>query len=1103
MQRHLSLGTTRTVYLPHQLSLTGNLHGNRIEQVGRDEFSCEAQIQPYTRNGVTGSIVVEGNGSAILVSTSRSVSPAGYERVLWTPSGQPFDDQEMYEALDRRAKWIRPKPANVRIQSHADRMARCAGVRDSWAEGFIFREAHEDSSDCGLRPPQIGAIHAAIGHWRSSNDRATIVMPTGTGKTEAMLALLIAERIERLLVVVPTDALRTQISSKFLTLGLLRKLQVIGDDVRYPIVGTLQRSFQSRDEAAEYFESCNVVVATMSVLNACSPEARQAITELVSHLFIDEAHHVTAPTWHAFRQTFDSKSILQFTATPYRRDGKLVDGRTIFNYPLSRAQAAGYYRSFSFTPVHGSRRRADREIAEAAVRQLVKDETEGYKHIIMARTDTIERAEDVHRIYEELAPRYSPILVHSQMPPSAQRAARHALDAGTSRVLVCVDMFGEGFDYPALKIAAMHDIHKSLAITLQFTGRFARSRPGLGDATVIARYPDGAMEEALNLLYRHDSDWDLLLPRLSAAATDQQAMRNAFFKGFEDVPVELALPYIRPKMSTVVYRTNKSKWDLDALADIFRPESLYAGPTLHKDRNIALVVTRDVDPVPWLTRPGSWNVIWHIYIYYFDAEQRLLYIHSSNMGSHYRQHALALVGDDAELITGDVVYRTMAKMQRIVLSNLGLNHAISKAVSYTGYMGQNIEAGIAEANLHNRSKAFLFGVGYEDGARVDYGCSKRGRIWSRREAIDISEWAAWCDHVGAKLLDESLSYEAVLPNTLVSMTMQECPPAMPILVDWPEIVLSANEEDFHVVLDGSEVPLYEVGIEIVDPQVGGPIRFRVFTDTVEAQYEVQFTSTGVVYALIGSVNAAIRRTPRSQEMPISEWFQEEHPVIRFHDTSYLEFNQWYRLRTEDRVPFNPDRIQVWDWPAHVDIKVESQTPAKLEHSIQRYVLDRLDAPDYEIQYDIIFNDDDSYEIADIVALKREGDRLLVHLYHLKYSEKPFAGGRANDLHLVCGQTQRSVDWRTTNMSKLFQHLRCRDDSWIEKYGVSRFERGDRLALDTLAPDAPYLDLEFKMIIVQPGVSVNDISEDQLDLLATTELYLEVTSGIPLEVIASA
>ena len=37
----------------------------------------------------------------------------------------------------------------------------------------------------GLRLPQIGAIHAIHAHWSVSHEPATIVMPTGTGKTEA------------------------------------------------------------------------------------------------------------------------------------------------------------------------------------------------------------------------------------------------------------------------------------------------------------------------------------------------------------------------------------------------------------------------------------------------------------------------------------------------------------------------------------------------------------------------------------------------------------------------------------------------------------------------------------------------------------------------------------------------------------------------------------------------------------------------------------------------------------------------------------------------------------------------------------------------------
>ena len=65
--------------------------------------------------------------------------------------------------------------------------------------------------------------------------------PTGVGKTETMLSLLVAERCHRLMVVVPTDALRTQISEKFLLLGLLKTpcFQVVSERAQYPVVGIL------------------------------------------------------------------------------------------------------------------------------------------------------------------------------------------------------------------------------------------------------------------------------------------------------------------------------------------------------------------------------------------------------------------------------------------------------------------------------------------------------------------------------------------------------------------------------------------------------------------------------------------------------------------------------------------------------------------------------------------------------------------------------------------------------------------------------------------------------------------------------------------------
>jgi hypothetical protein len=112
-----------------------------------------------------------------------------------------------------------------------------ADVRQSLAGAFRFVEEDLCSGRSGLRPPQLGALHTILGYWTTKKqDPVTVVMPTGTGKTEAMLALFCAGQLERLLVVVPSDALRSQIADKFLSLGVLQDFAVVARTGLRPVL---------------------------------------------------------------------------------------------------------------------------------------------------------------------------------------------------------------------------------------------------------------------------------------------------------------------------------------------------------------------------------------------------------------------------------------------------------------------------------------------------------------------------------------------------------------------------------------------------------------------------------------------------------------------------------------------------------------------------------------------------------------------------------------------------------------------------------------------------------------------------------------------------
>ena len=135
------------------------------------------------------------------------------------------------------------------------------------------------------------------------------------------------------------------------------------------------------------------IVTTSSIAGQCKPVVHPDGPPL-PHLFIDEAHHAEAPTWSAFKERFKSRRVVQFTATPFREDGKPLDGDIIFRYPLKKAQQEGYFKSIRFRPVvEFNRKRSDAAVARKAIEQLREDAAKG--HILMARVDSVARAEEV------------------------------------------------------------------------------------------------------------------------------------------------------------------------------------------------------------------------------------------------------------------------------------------------------------------------------------------------------------------------------------------------------------------------------------------------------------------------------------------------------------------------------------------------------------------------------------------------------------------------------------------------------------------------------------------------------------------------------------
>lgn len=298
-------------------------------------------------------------------------------------------------------------------------------------------------------------------------------------------------------------------------------------------------------------------------------------------------------------------------------------------------------------------------------------------------------------------------------------------------------------------------------------------------------------------------------------------------------------------------------------------------------------------------------------------------------------------------------------------------------------------------------------------------------------------------------------------------------------------------------------PFYQADLKITTFTAAGPLCFSITIDEAQAVYELVFKDNRVAY--VPTSDAVAYLSASGRRGTLTEWFQEEYPIITFEDTSKLEYNEIFQPKTE-REPYDASKLQGWEWQG-TELSKESQykaykEPRRLERrvdAIQYHVIMQLLAD--EDAYDIVFDDDDTGEIADIVALRVAGDSLLVDLFHCKYSLSDTAGVRVGDFYEVCGQAQKSVYWRSEE-KQLFEHLRLREAERQKNYGLSRFEKGNLQRLDELRRQLRFLIPKFHIYIVQPGLNIQEVGTGILDLLGATELYLRETFDVPLTVIGS-
>lgn len=959
----------------------------------------------------------------------------------------------------------------------------------------------------GLRESQLGAVMAATSHFTVNRDPALICMPTGSGKTAVLMTLCYLLSAKKVLLITPSQLVRRQIAKDFSELATLQRIGLLPVTVPAPRVIEVRNRVKDEGTWQRLLAEYDVLVATP---NSVSPSTKSGIVAPPDSAFdvvlVDEAHHSRARSWANLLAQFPTAKQILLTATPFRRDGRDIRARFVYNYPLRKAVDDETFGEIQYVPIDAEPHEVDREIAKKVEAIFLEDHQAGLDHRVIVRTSRKERADELFDLYKEFAPSLRLAVVSSKKSMSDIESAIDGLERGELDGIICVDMLGEGFDMPNLKIAGLHAPHKSLAITLQFIGRFARtivkqSGQKIGPAKFVAALNE--MEIEKEKLYKEDSDWKRIIVDLSEKRIGTELSTQEFFEAFNvlkepmdaDVPQYLSKTSFRPFCHVKVFEVVDG---FDLRASLESPKHDVLFHEVSDTHRTAIIVWANRKKPKWLKDDALSNVTYELLVVHYDPATRLMFVCSTDRKEEFYGHVLKqFVGGMYRELPLAVLRRALAGWTEERFSSVGMRSRRFRTgtESYQIKAGSNAHLAVHESDGQNYVGGHHVGSGKDDtGKPVLLGLSSTSKMWTIKY-IPIPELIEWCDALAVKIVNEAHD-KMKLPLGEVFEYGQQ-------VAAFPNLAPFAGEWHFDAFKNGRRVrlvdsngvstilPLQDLELRVAPKQsTTDQLVFFAGKDGIEVECDLVLKPFPTFSVTPGQVCSLFVCHGQDETGDFAAYLNGKPPVFYFEDMSSLAQKDVYVARKTDVVRFPDDRLECVDWKsARVDIQQEVTTSRAGHKSIHDYLKMAL-LP----KFDVLIYDQGAGEIADFIGFANGATPRIV-LYHCKGSGTAKSGSRVNDLYEVCGQAIKSAHWADKRL--LIGNLNNPNRK------VRQYLKGTLADAQAILAAIGARDFALEICIVQPGLSTKPKLADRLArLLGATDEHLFTSTGSRLRVMCS-
>ncbi len=925
-----------------------------------------------------------------------------------------------------------------------------------------------------VRESQRGAIFALLGHFSVHLDPAIVAMPTGTGKSALIMLLPFLYKSKRTLIITSNRLVRSQITEDYQQLATLQRLNLLDTNTALPKIAEVSKLMKSESDW-KALESFDVVVA---LPNSISPKTKNVIPSphnFFDLVLVDEGHHASAETWHSILAQYSEAKQILFTATPFRRDLLSIPGKIVYAYPVSRAFKEGTMRAIHYLSVpqeseDESIQKLDIKIAKEVEKKFCADKKSGFAHRIIVRGDTQDRAKELYDLYVKET-KLEMALIHSKVAYSNVKEIIGRLRCGDLDGVVCVDMLGEGFDLPELKIAGIHSPHKSLAVTLQFIGRFSRTSTGtIGDACFISA-PSTVQIEGQRL-YEEGLIWQKVIPDLADVALGKELLSREIFESFAS-----SEPSDGQKDPALI-RTIESFCHMKIYSPFFSPNMLEPVDSIMGERIVlkqpnalgnALVIVTEVEESPkWSNATELGTFKRQLYFLYYSQKRNFLFINSSQKSEAVYAKLLELFcKNGARVISPATAHQALHGLSDFNFFNLGVRGRQKGAnvESYKIAAGKNVHLSLLPTDPSRFVQGHLQCTAREGARSTTIGYSVSGKIWEM-QYLSIPNLILWCDKIAEKLILK----EKVLTNTAVdklplgttvdkfaqnvitatwnSHTFQnpvklaktnkstgECSEVEFLLCEFTDFKLSASKSElaFALRLHGDLVKL----------------NFRLNSN---ATYDFSIDPKSQFELVILTKSSNIALVDYLKEFPLSFYS---------FDFSLYSGALYYEAPVVASSEIPIEIFEIINWKGKgVDIRSEKSDTNK-GMSIHKFIENN-----YSKAHNILYADDSSNEAADFIGFSQSGNKVKITLYHCKKSSKSNAGCRVEDVYEVSGQAIKCFEF-TTNPKSIFQHV---FERYKKKSGRAEFIAGKLEELESLYIAKQKNSFTFEIVIVQPGIS---------------------------------